>query len=73
MRSVLQDMPLLCMLLVAMLVLETVVQLFITDSLTLGILTFGMIADDDPEVEDEVTNLREVVDEDTIPESVMTC
>ena len=73
MRSVLQDMPLSCMLLLAMLVLETVVQLFITDSVTLGILTFGMIADDDPEVEDEVTNLREVVDEDTIPESVMTC
>ena len=73
MRSVLQDMPLSCMLLLPMLVLETVVQLFITDSLTLGILTFGMITDD-PEVEYEDTSLvKEVVDEDTIPESVMTC
>ena len=47
--------------------------MFITDSLTLGILTFGMITDD-PEVEYEDTSLvKEVVDEDTIPESVMTC
>jgi len=45
------------------------------DSLTLGILTLGIIIEaDDPEVEHEDdANLKEVVDEDIIPESVITC
>jgi hypothetical protein len=72
MRSVLQDIPLSCILLLPMLVVLVLLQVFITESLTLGILTFGIIADD-PEVEHEDTILKEVVDEDTIPESVMTC
>lgn len=74
MRSVLHDMPLSCMLLLPML-LDTVGLVFIIDSLTLGILTLGIIIEaDDPEVEHEDdANLKEVVDEDIIPESVITC
>lgn len=67
-------MPLSCMLLLPML-LDTVGLVFIIDSLTLGILTLGIIIEaDDTEVEHEDdANLKEVVDEDIIPESVITC
>ena len=62
------------MLLLPML-LDTVGLVFIIDSLKLGILTLGIIIEaDDPEVEHEDdANLKEVVDEDIIPESVITC